>query len=234
MILPATLYKEAKKWVSGTSDKKSEVYSCLYFNGEKVYATNTYRMVIIKNYPAAEAHYETADGVKTEVNIAEPPKYESIVPKDETILWRHTVKLSFDDRKTLFDDWKQTLAYFKSLTKKTPSKPCCLKKQNGKLYAYAVNERTKAKVLLLERLEGEDWDFRIKLDNLSCILDFLRATEPEEIEIRVNKRSNVITFETEDLLMLSAALNTSYIKNDWDYKTLTDFVADEDDVDFLG
>lgn len=227
MILPTTLYKEAKKWVSTSSDKHSEIYNYLYFNGEKMYATDGHKMVIIKNYPAAEAHYETTDGVKTEVNVAEPLNYERIIPSDETISWRHTIKLSFSDCKMFLDDWKQTLTFFKTLIKKTPNKACHLKKENGKLYAYAVNERVKAKVLLLERLEGEDWDFPLKQTNLSCIVDFLRTTEPEEIEIKINKNRTVIAFETEELLMLSAPLNTSYIKNEWDYKTLTDFVATE-------
>jgi len=231
MMTPTILYKEIPKWVDVGGKNAQKAFQFIYFNGEKVYATDSHSMVVVKNIPCAEAHYETPEGIKTDPEIAQALEYEKIIPKDNLILWRHEMSFIPSDLKVFLDDWKMVFDICKKVTRKTKHHALYLKKEYGKLYVYSVNERVKVKVLLLEGLpedKDDKWEMSFNVGNLVKIMDFLKATEPRTIEMRITKTANpVLIFETEDLLMLIACMNVVYIQNEWDYKTLTNFVASE-------
>ena len=105
-----------------------------------------------------------------------------------------------------------------------------LQKHGGRLCAYVVNETVSVKMILLDNMEGKeaenDWEAGFNAHYIENIMNFLKATEPLSLSIYTDKHQYpVLTFETEDLILLLSCININREKTK--YWRLVNFVDSE-------
>jgi hypothetical protein len=196
-----------KNWLSKETSKST---GYIYFNKEKAYATDTHAMVIVKKWPAAEAHFEDAKGalVKPEKG---PIPFEKILLKEEEIVWNYEKTIAPGLAKSFFEPWKNAMDFIKKLTKNRKSHPVLLECKNGKLTACSVGDSAKTKVILLEdpALNTNRWEGAYNSNYIGNMFAFLLETEPMSLSMKVAFRQEhpFLEVETEDLIFCMTCLN---------------------------
>ena len=172
MMNAAVLYKHLKKWTCQPKDHRSGWYNCLTFGDNKVIATNTHRLVVVKNYPTVVPHLENAkgeylssdgetrispSGVKEDDQkfITEDlvPKALKVIPSNEDCQWSESIS------STWFPQMKNALDFVRKMSKKDryPG-TTMLNFHHNQLFAIGANESYGAKFLLANKLnEGKPW-----------------------------------------------------------------------------
>lgn len=250
MISPTILYPQMKKWVATTNERP--LFQHIYFSGEKAYATDSHHLVIVKNYPVKEPHYETPEGYKVNTDTDFPPlEYETVLIQEKDIIWQYKTNFGPFLFKDFIQYWKTAFDFMLKVSKKRTYKDVILQKKGNRLLAYLFGDVIwlKGQFILLDNLEndGKDWQIGFNAAYLLNVVDFLKATEPETLKMYVNKQKNTLTVETEDLLLLTTGLLLRDKDGDPkpDFRQLVEFVdkenvenkaeeTDEDDIDFLG
>lgn len=213
MITPAILYKNMKNFVS--KNKSKPVIQYIYFDGKKAYGTNLYSMAIVKNYPAAEPHFEYPDGIIAKEK-KDPIDYDRVLVKEKDIAWCYTNK-SIMDGKKFMTQWESTFEFLKKAVKVQHTPAILLEYKNNELIARAANEDVTASVAFLKcakNAEGPEWVNGFNVEVLLNAVKFLKATEPHTLKVHANNNFNVLTFETEDLIITMTALmqgNADYL-----------------------
>ena len=205
MINSSILYKQLKKWVKKPNG--CDEWQChLTFNGDKVFATDSHRLVVIKNYPSAEPHFETPEGsINKDVYIPKlndytlqeyivkdiTPKVEKIIPPDSGIC---KCQYSTIISSIWFDHMKNAFNFIKKASKKSHqtsySGSCMLNFHDNKLYVIGAGEAYGAKFLLSDNLEeGTPWYCCFNAGYLIDLMDLLIDTKAPatKFSVRLNR-----------------------------------------------
>ena len=216
MLTPTIFYKQIPNWVakpdSYQRDGKGMSNICyVHFDGKRAVATTAGKAIVVKDWPT-EPHMETAEGQRVETN-GTFPNIDNVMLDIKDASWKFGWPNSSDSINHLCKEWKQAFTFLRNI-KKRPKETIysvTLQKKGNRLYAYAANNQTAAKILLLENenIIGEDWIQSFDAVGLFQVLEFLLATNPHDLRIYGSAKSKyrIIHFETEDLFMLLAGTN---------------------------
>lgn len=213
MIAPTIFYQQMKKWVS--SDESKPTFQHIYFDGERACASNGgHTLAVVKSFPTQEPHYETVEGARND-NVSPRPPYDMnrVLVSEERQGWRKDIGFNgYAQSKSFLGEWKNAAAVLTKITKGSDYYTILLQKRGARLYAYAVNEVVSAKFVLLDNMEGreaeDDWEAGFNAHYIENIMNFLKATEPLSLSIYTDKHQYpVLTFETEDLILLVSCIN---------------------------
>ena len=188
MVTSSILYKHMKKWVrKGDKYEDWRWQNSLVFYNNKVYATNAHSLVVVKEYPSTDPHFETSDGaIKTPSNLQKSvQKYiqEDIVPKIGLVIpppskFQYSTIIS----SVWFPHMKNAFDFIKKASKKSHQTSykgvCMLNFHDGKLYVMGAGEYYGAKFLLSNNLEkGTPWYGYFNAEYLENAIDFIVDTK---------------------------------------------------------
>lgn len=213
MITPTIFYQQMKKWV-GTDENRPK-FQHIYFDGKRASASNdTHTLAVVKSFPVAEAHYETVEGARNnDLPSQSPYDIDRVLVTEERQGWRKDIGFNgYAQSKSFLGEWKNAAALLTKITKGADYHIILLQKRGGRLCAYAVNETVSVKMILLDNMEGteaeNDWEAAFNAHYFENVMNFLKATEPMNLSIYTDKHEfPVLTFETEDLLLLVCCIN---------------------------
>ncbi|MBR4695542.1 MAG: hypothetical protein IKO94_05615 [Selenomonadaceae bacterium] len=209
VLTPNVFYKHIKHWVSDSAARP--VLQHVYFDGERAMATDTFRLALVKDWPCKEAHFCTPDGQTAKDtdgwNFPEPQK---LIPDKSTAKWRHEID-NWQVLPSLLNSWKDIFVFLKKLVKKADCASVALKKQGARLIVYAVDDMysNRTRIILLDGLDGADWEFCIKADYILRAVEFLKDSDPESLEICINENGTIMKLETPDMILLISNVRVS-------------------------
>ena len=167
MITANILYKHLKKWVCQPKDHRTGWFNCLTFDGTQVVATNTHKLIVVKDFPTSTPHFENSKGqlvgsdgvtlissldevsntLKQDIVTKTIPVAYKVIPKDEECQW------SVEINSNWFVQMKNAFEYLHKMSKKDRfSKVCMLNFHDKQLFALGANEYYGAKFLLSDDL----------------------------------------------------------------------------------
>lgn len=215
MIAQTLLYKKLAKFTCPPAEKHRPIFNCLFFDGEQVIACDTHWIAMVKDYKA-EPHLETIEGKISDLEVEKYPDYHRILLKEEHIRWKHKIKFGILNDLRL-DRWKQLLDFLKKAIKdktKADYLPVALRKAGSRMFLYASGPVFSMKFDLCSNLDDKDlnWIVYFNVEYLLKTIDFLKATDPAEMEISIGDYNPIsqcpmINFETEDLRLQGTSLN---------------------------
>lgn len=231
MITPTIFYREMKKWVS--SDESKPTFQHIYFDGKRACASNNaLTLAVVKSFPAQEPHYETVEGARNDnVSPKAPYDIEKVLVTEQRQGWRKDIAFNgYAQSKGFLGEWKNAAALLTKISKGVDYHTILLQKHDGRLCAYVVNEIVSVKMILLDNMEGKeaenDWEAAFNAHYFENAMNFLKATEPMNLSIYTDKHElPVLTFETEDLILLLSCININREKTK--YWRLVNFVDSE-------
>lgn len=228
MLRPTTLYKHAKNFMNPKGSKP--IYNHIYFDGEKAYVTDGHTLVIAKDYPAAEKHFEDARGnLVASEEMREVPNFEKVLTKEENVIWKYK-NPTIRDMKKFVKPFEAAFDFFKKINRDSPV--MMLEYQDGVLRTYAVNEDMRTTIefgLTRSDMEGENWTAGFNYVTLLNVMKLIKDTDYGYLYIN-KARMHVLTFETRDLLITMTGLsdNNDYLRPIKAYmKPQDDFSFDE-------
>ena len=184
MVNPSLVYKHAKKWVVGEKCDKGWL-NCLTMGDNKVVMSNSQKLLVIKNYPTGEPHFEAVNGtIRKNVTSGDVGKYilEELFPRvEKTIPVDDKCQYSTSISSVWFQQMKSSFEYIKKVSKKDRSlyqNACMLNFHDGKLYALSAGEHYGVKFLLANNLQelSSPWYCYFNADDMLSIIDILIDT----------------------------------------------------------
>ena len=200
MMNATMLYKHLKKWTCQPKDHRSGWFNCITFGDNKAFATNTHRLVVVKNYPTAIPHMENSkgeyvaadgetlvspSGIKADDQkfIVEDlvPKALKVIPSEEECQWSETIS------STWFPQMKNAFDFIRKMSKKDRFPGTAMLNFHDKqLFAISANEGYGAKFLLANNLnDGKPWYCYWNAGYLMDALDLVIDTQASAMKFSV-------------------------------------------------
>lgn len=187
MVRPLVLYRQLSKWLASPKQKEGWYNNLLFADG-KVVATDTFRLVVIKDYPTGEPHFENADGeiVENPVVPALHKSLDSYIRKEILSGVNRTIPDDCQYTATIGAHWLPQLRNALDFIKKSSKKyngsgfpECCmLNFHDGRLYVLGAGDYYGAKFLVADKLTpSSPWYCCFKAGYLIDLVDLLVDTK---------------------------------------------------------
>lgn len=236
MIGTTTFYKQMKKWVAGAKSMATDKFHCITFTGVQAMATDTHRLVVVKNYPSTDPHFENVNGQRVDditipassSSIADyitnelTASFQKVVPKPEQCQWSQPI------HPTWYPHMKNSFEFIKKASKRDEYPGSfMLNYHDGKLYAICGGggdvrvPSYGAKFLLADGLKGDIpwygyWNANYLVDAMDFVIDsgatdmVLSMSFTRHPDPQKKRESDCWTgmwkIETSDLVMISTCV----------------------------
>lgn len=200
MIKDKVLYKHMKNWAEGPKDPNPRLQH-IWFDGESAIATNKYTLALVKGVHTSKPYYETLDGKDVGIpNGWVYPDYRKVITQEKDIYGKLTIKPG----KHMLQSWAAAGNLIKKMTKGEYVLGSYLANNRGALDLYTMGSLgLRSKITLTQTKPTDDkWVACYNSEYLANAFEFLKDTDPVDLEIYVNAHTKVLTFETSDILLV--------------------------------